>query len=347
MVTTPNGFKYKIGAEKLGGNYTYGYFVTATNKEYNVTDLGYYEVPGILSNYAFLQYTQFKPWKFIREGNCRVNLDFNRDYATGKIGNNSVSFNSFINLLSFNALFAGGSVQLERPYDYFEARTDGRIYHGLRYFSFYAGVSSDYRKPLAIDYTFNTSNFLDQYKGEGYGHDLSFRIRPSDKLFIIYKFSYNFDPANVGYATDAGTDTIKFGSRRLDTYTNELNCSYIFNRNMSLSVIGRHYWITGEYTHYYNLQENGELIENESYAGKNDFNFNVLNLDVVYRWRFAPGSDINIIYKKGIQNEVAQVNKVFTQNFSDVLNSPQTTIFTVKVLYFLDYQQIVRKRNKS
>ena len=109
---------------------------------------------------------------------------------------------------------------------------------------------------------------------------------------------------------------------------------------MSISIIGRHYWNTVKYKNYYSLQNDGELIDYSSYNGNNDFNFNAFNIDVVYEWRFSPGSILNIIYKNGIQDERDLNTFNFTKNFSNVLNLPQTNTFAFKFIYYLDYQKI-------
>jgi Domain of unknown function (DUF5916) len=65
---------------------------------------------------------------------------------------------------------------------------------------------------------------------------------------------------------------------------------------------------------------------------------------VVYEWRFAPGSFLNIIYKKAIEADGPLVTTKFNKNFNEVINSPQNTTFSIKILYFLDYQNFQRKK---
>jgi hypothetical protein len=198
---------------------------------------------------------------------------------------------------------------------------------------------------LAVDYTFNWSNFLDKFRHEGYNNSISLRIRPFDKLFIIPSFEYNYDPFNVGYAADDANGDIIFGGRRLDTYNSELKLSYTFNDKANLTITGRHYWITGHYKKYFTLQEDGELAENTIYNENNNFNQNYFNIDVVYEWRFSPGSVINIIYKNGIDSYSQDIRSKYDKNFSELLNAPQTNMFSIKFLYYLDYQMFRHKSN--
>jgi hypothetical protein len=105
----------------------------------------------------------------------------------------------------------------------------------------------------AIDYTFNVSNFIDKLIYEGFNNELSLRYRLCDKVFIVYTLFYNNDPFNLGYANRTDDGTTIFGARRLKTIENQLNVSYIFNKNMSLTIIGRYYWFIGAYREYYDL----------------------------------------------------------------------------------------------
>ncbi|CAN5589703.1 hypothetical protein BH11BAC2_BH11BAC2_11270 [soil metagenome] len=343
---TIQGYKYELGAEKLGGSFLYGAVRIVTDRNFNTSDLGYYIIPGQIENNAFFKYNTYKPGKIFRETYNTLNLSYNTDYTTGKPGSNEIKFNFFGTLLSYNALFLGGGAQEIRPYDYYESRTEGRVYHQLRYYYFFTGVSSDYRKRVAIDYEFNVSNFQDEYKSEGFNNSISFRIRPSDHLFLIYKFSYDTDPFNLGYANNDVNGDIIFGGRKLETFVNELNGTYIFVNDMSFILNARHYWSTGAYKKYFTLLLDGELSDNLTYHENNNFSFNVFNIDLVYEWRFAPGSVLNIIYKNGIQQETNSFNRNFKENFSDLMHAPSTNTFSIKVLYYLDYQKLHNLKSK-
>ncbi|MBK7964441.1 MAG: carbohydrate binding family 9 domain-containing protein [Bacteroidetes bacterium] len=241
------GYKYSLGIEKAGGIFNYELFRNVTSPDYEATDLGFFRVAGQNNTEANVKFSQFKPWKKIRESYNNLYLFVADDFRTGKIGQNSIDLSLFANLLSWNAIFAGGGAQLIRPYDYYEARVDGQIFHGLRYYYAYAGFSTDYRKKLAIDYTFNLSNFIDKYTWFGYNNNIAFLVRPNDKLFLKYSLRYDFDPFNVGFANFDNDGNPIIGGRRLDTWENNLRATYTFTNNMNLTMISRHYWITGQY----------------------------------------------------------------------------------------------------
>jgi Domain of unknown function (DUF5916) len=340
VFTNSIGYKYSLGAEKQGGIFNYGAYRNVTSNEYLATDLGFFRVAGQNNTEAFLKFSRFKPWKKIRESYNNLYLFVADDFRTGKIGQNSVDLSLFANLLSWNAVFAGGGAQLIRPYDFYEARIPGQIFHGLRYYYGYAGVSTDYRKKLAVDYNFNISNFIDKFRWFGYNNSISLLFRPSDKLFMRYQLRYDFDPFNVGFANfDPNGETV-IGGRRLDTWENNLRATYTFTNNMNLTMISRHYWITGQYKKYFSLDEDGEMLENNSYHQNNNFNFNVFNVDLIFEWIFTPGSRLNIVYKNNITTETGVVRHNFNNNINSLIRDPQATTIAVKVLYFLDYIRV-------
>ncbi|MBL7922757.1 MAG: carbohydrate binding family 9 domain-containing protein [Bacteroidia bacterium] len=334
------GYKYSVGAEKLGGNFGYGAYRNVTSPDYDATDLGFFRVAGQNNTEGYFRFNRYRPWKFIRESYNNLSLFVADDFRTGRIGDNSINLSLFANLMSWNAVFAGGGAQLIRPYDYYEARTPGQVFKGLRYYYLYAGFSSDYRKKLAVDYNFNISNFIDRFTWFGYNNSLSFRIRPNDKLFIVYEIQYNYDPFNVGYATATEEGLPLIGGRRLDTWENSIRGSYIFKNNMGLTLIGRHYWITGQYKRFFNLDESGEMTENISYHQNNNFNFNIFNVDLIYEWRFSPGSILNIVYKNSISSETGVVHHHFGNNFRNLIKDPQASTVAIKFLYYLDYLRV-------
>jgi hypothetical protein len=335
-----NGYRYKFKAGKVSGKFKFGLQSEVIDTNYNVTDLGYFTVPGIRSNVGYVRYNLFQPWKFLREGFVNIQYSDNHDFKTGKQGSNSIDINGFASFLDYNAVFFGGGYTPNRNYDMYEPRVAGYYFHGFRYMYGYFGYSTDYRKKFAYDVSLNVSNFIDDYKSEGYGPTLSLRFRPNDHLFITTSFNYNLDPANIGYAP-TGDTAIIFGMRRLDTYTNEINCSFTINDKMNLTLRARNYCITGHYRKYFHLVDNGELADYDNYSGNSDFKLNLFNIDLVYEYRFSPGSVLNIVYKNSIDDAAANtISRDYEMNTKNLFLHPKTDIISIKLLYYLDYQDL-------
>lgn len=340
------GYKYYFEAAKLGGNAQYGLTREEVNDEFNTTDLGYFIIPGYVRYGAWSSIQQYERWHFIRESFHDINAAVTSNYITGDLRQSELNFNSFFNTMSYNAFFIGGGIAPFKTYDYRESREDGRKFRTLRYYYLYAGISSDYRKRLAIDYTFNRAENVAEFTHlPYYESELSFRIRVNNHLFIKTNFNYTVDYASVGYAYyDKASSRSIFGLRKLDTYENIIAVNYMFKNDMSLNITGRHYWNTGNYNTYYNLEDDGELMEANFINAENNFSSNFFNIDIVYEWRFAPGSYLNLVYKNAIETEGPITETRFGENFNEVLNSPQNNTFSIKVLYYLDYLNFRRRQ---
>ena len=76
-------------------------------------------------------------------------------------------------------------------------------------------------------------------------------------------------------------------------------------------------------------------------------NVNFFNIDMVYTWQFAPGSFLNIVWKDAsfISHDV--VEKRYFKNFSNTIDSDQNNNISLKVIYFLDYLDLKKKKKRD
>lgn len=120
----------------------------------------------------------------------------------------------------------------------------------------------------------------------------------------------------------------------------------LFSADSYLSLRLRHYWSRADYLdEYYTLDRNsGSLIPDPSYTENHDYNYNAFNIDMVYTWRFAPGSELSVVWKNSIYNGSDQIFYDFMDNMKDMFSSNKTNSISLKVLYYLDYQYL-KKRN--
>lgn len=342
---TTFGYFYGLGLKKLGGTFEYGISRGVYDNNYYTSDLGYQVINNKIVYETFINHNLHQPWKIFRNSYNNLFYTYATHYQTGKPVINEINTNLFATFLDYNSIFAGGGFTPGTAYDYFEPRVEGRYNKTVKYYYSYIGYSSDYRKKLALDADFNLSNFIDQFVSEGYTLNVKLRYRFSDKLTLKLISSYGFDPYNLGWVDITPADEIIYGLRYMHTYTNELNAVYTFKNDMFLSVNVRHYWNTAEYRKYLSLLENGEFEANYNYAVNNDFNYNAFNIDLVYSWQFAPGSNLSIVYKNAIENDETGIVKIpsYNDNFKKMVNDPQINSLSLKVLYYLDYQYVKKR----
>jgi hypothetical protein len=92
------------------------------------------------------------------------------------------------------------------------------------------------------------------------------------------------------------------------------------------------------------LTDDGYLAPSD-YDENNDFNFNAFNIDMVVRWEFAPGSELALAWKNALLTyEESEVVDKYFDNLKNVLESPSDNSFSLKLLYYLDYLYLKRKR---
>lgn len=112
---------------------------------------------------------------------------------------------------------------------------------------------------------------------------------------------------------------------------------------MSLSFTARHYWSQGKYKQFYLLREDGGITDTY-WNGNEDFNSSYFNIDLVYNWQFAPGSSFLVTYKNAIFSDNQDVTQAYFPNLKHTIDDPQTNSISLKILYYLDYQNLVKKK---
>jgi hypothetical protein len=343
------GYKYGLGLEKIGGNLTYGVKHTGYSNTYDQRDMGYYVVTNQRNTFTYITYDQFVANKYFRNSEVSLSNQYAVNFLNGNRTNNEIDVNAFAMLLNYLVFFGGVGTNPQRSLDYFEPRVPGYVFQTRRTVYGYLGTSTDYRKRFAVDLKLVGAQYLNEDVHGFFGEaDLGLRFRVNDRLSIFYNGMLSQDNYNIGFAALDSMGVPVIGSRTLHTLVNQLKLKYIFSPTMSLSLSGRHYWNTGHYYHYYTLNNDGSLNPDATYQTINDFNYNVFNIDLVYTWIFSPGSSISVIYKNAIeQNNITNVMPSrFDSDFNGTIRSPQINSLSLKLLYYLDYQEVKRAIQK-
>jgi len=118
-----------------------------------------------------------------------------------------------------------------------------------------------------------------------------------------------------------------------------------------LSMRLRHYRSTLTYQHFSLLQDDGSLVLLEGFNGLTtdgtsayDINYNAFTIDFVYRWVFMPGSELNMVWKNSVFASNDQVNTAYWQDLSYTLQTGALNSFSMKLIYWLDAQQLKKDR---
>jgi len=351
------GFSTFVEVAKRSGELRYGGFNSIEDDKFDKNDLGILFSNNEWNYGGFVSYNKNEPTKLFQSFRIRSNL-FNRSlYQPGEsltTRNRGIrsELNAFFLLKDFTSIFTGSRMSPTGNRDFFEPRTGGfnTFWQQPESYLFYLGVSSDFRKRFAIEARgkHEFSNSEDDFDFKEYGYRIEPRFRVNDKLNISTEFDFNYWPNNTGFVDNAEDDII-FGERDRKQQTLELNSTYKFDPNLNFNLEGRYTWDKGKYKEYYALQPegNGLLNRTTSYSGVDDFNFSGFNIDAVLNWRFAPGSDASLTYKKQISDFTNVPESGFFNNFSNTLRANQSDIVNLKILYFLDYNTFRNSRKKK
>jgi hypothetical protein len=106
----------------------------------------------------------------------------------------------------------------------------------------------------------------------------------------------------------------------------------------------RHYWSKVDYKELFTLLENGNLEKNTTFQANENQNVNYFNIDMTYTWEFAPGSFINIVWKNAVYTYADLLEPNYFKNFDNTIRSDQNNNLSFKIIYFLDYLNLKKKK---
>lgn len=130
----------------------------------------------------------------------------------------------------------------------------------------------------------------------------------------------------------------------MNTIENVLSGRFDFNTKMGVTLRVRHYVSVVDYRQYYLLDREGRL-DPVSYNGNQNIDYNLFNVDFLYSWWFAPGSQLTLGWKNSVQTSNDALAKNYFTNLDNTLGAPQLNSLSIKVLYYLDYSMLRKRRH--
>ncbi len=342
------GHSYRLSLGKIDGKFRYNYTQSAMSDKYDHNDLGFMRRNNWIEHSVELSYNEFEPFgKILRSFNS-IEIEYERLYSPKKFSSLEISGrtrNTFINYLSLNGGFRLEPIGAD---DHYEARQDGWVYKRPASYQAYLGLSPDYRKDFVTD-LFASYTLYSESGRSDIRLRAGQRIRFNNQFNFRLNVEYQKNNHDYGYVSDSinafnDQQIILFGQRDVKTVTNTIETNYIFTNTSSLSLRMRHYWIRANYLNYYNLGLDGQLYSSD-FKENNDFNINVFNIDLVYQWDFAPGSELLLVYKNMINADVDINVDSYFGNLGRMFKEPSYNSFSIKLLYYIDYQSL-RKKNR-
>jgi len=341
--TSETGFYTSLRFEKNKGKFLWGAAQTIYSDKYNPNDLGYLPYNNQSKTEAWIYYQITEPFWIFREINGDLWANYTRTYKPNTIFDKETGFD-FFSRFKNNYLFMGDAKVTSDQFDYYEPRVTGRFYKKPHLFQFNVYVQTDNRKPLNffLHYGHLEQSSIRQYANFG---DINTTLRVGQRLEFNYSFSFNNSINENGFVdVNLSNDSIVFAKRNVYSLENIFSTSYILSNKASVTLRARHYWSGAANKKFYLLEQNGSLIDNQSYQQNMDQNYNAFTIDMDFRWNFAPGSELVCAWKSA---SMANQNR-FNDNYIKNLNNTwlgQTSSLSVKVLYYIDFNSFKKKKS--
>ncbi len=340
-----NGYYMQLGVEKNKGDWQYGVTQTVNSDKFDINDLGYIRRNNEVITNSYFFHQVIEPFWIFREWHAQVWWDYYRIYKPSDVFGHEIGFYTYLLFKNNYSFEMNTGIETNRR-DYYETRVKNRYFFSPYDFWINVFVNSDWRKP--VNYYLHYGGFnkpdIDQF---GYWGDAGINVRLGHRMQMEYNVSLNHSINDRGFVDKTDSeDTIYFAKRNVKTFQNIFGASYTFNNKASIKIRIRHYWSGAKNKSYYQLQQDGSLLLDPSYANNNDENYNAFNVDMIFRWIFAPGSEMTVAWKNSILNTGETVIADYWDNLHNTWKSDQTNSLSVKVLYYIDYNNLRKKKRQ-
>jgi hypothetical protein len=340
VVNTPStGYTLDNSIGYGAGNWRWEAGYSFENKDFNPNDFGILFSNNQQSIYANGGWRTLQPTKNFNRYNFNFYNQLNYQHYSGVYTGYEAGLN--YNAQTKKRFSFGGNLNYESENkDFFEPRqgsTSGVYFLQPERKNINAYISTNSQKKLELNANGYYSGYSKNPKS-GYGFSIAPRYRFTNQFSLRYQLNFNKTKNDQGFVDEDASNVI-IGMRDRKNYTNTISGKYSFSTNSSLSLSFRHYWGSVNYNDYFNLNTEGGLDPNTNYTGEN-VNFNSWNLDLNYIWQFAPGSQLIAFYRNSIFNSDTASSLDFFQNLDNLFEQSQSHTFSVRFVYFIDYNAI-------
>ena len=354
------GFKYGGGFGKVSGKFLFSASTQVIDNKFDPNDLGIQFFNNNINNHLFAGYYITKPNRFFSRWFNNFNVNYDQLFTPRAF--QSLRFNYNSNFQLKNLWWVGTFVNAgPKGNDFYEPRVAGRVFKNPAHYNHGVFVETNGAKKYSVVITAMLGNIYLFNSKEFYTEFIQ-SMRFSNKFSIEHFLSLDPISNDVGFPSsnsDNGNNgiydanTLLFGRRNRMTIENRLKFKYSFNNKMYITMRVRHYQGSVSYQEFFTLNPEGNLAKIptgsssiEQYITNNhqfNNNYNIFNVDAVYSWRFAPGSEFNIVWKNAGNTFERDVVNNYLKNFNHTISAPQNNSISLKLLYYVDYLQLKKK----
>ncbi|MEJ5963842.1 DUF5916 domain-containing protein [Pedobacter immunditicola] len=337
------GYFYEAETGKQSGNFTWSYEQKLADQVFDPSDMGFFTNNNFFDQTGILHYNIYKPGKFYNTFQSFVYVNYSRRFKPAAYQNVYVEMGPYI---QFKNLWSAELILNWRAEgnDFYESR-NGDLYKSPETYGIRLFVNPNRAK--AYNFGGNIGMTKQELKdGKIYNFYFFQNLRLNDKLGfgldLYYEPSYNL----VNWVGAHETQSI-FSKYDRNTVENSFDAKYSFTNRMGINLRARHYWSDRRNSAFYDLTSTGMLKDHQGPALEGaDKNYNVFNIDLIYTWQFAPGSELSVTYKDISESSMDYYTKGYRTNLNNILSGPQNNSLSIKMLYYIDYLDIRKKKNK-
>ena len=337
-----SGFLSEIELSRIKGRFRYRIEHKLANTTYDINDLGLNRRNNFNNFEAEISYENFEPTKIFNKYKFELSARHRHLYDPNVVTGNSFRFESFF-VLTSRVAFGGFMDYRSSSDNYFEPRVEGKFVTFSKSLGSKIFLSTDYRKAFAVDVGIGQRKDFDQPQKQLF-LEFSPRYRFSDKFLVLVNTDFTQRNNQFGYIDNTDTDVF-FGQRDIQALENSVTASYNFDPYKAIDLRFRNYWTSVDYSDgiFFKLNDDGSKdVIDYQITEDNDpnTNFNIWNLDLSFRWRFAPGSEASLLYRNQIFNNDNQATLGFTESLNNLFKQSIQNTISLRITYFLDYNNV-------
>ncbi|MGZ3998658.1 MAG: DUF5916 domain-containing protein, partial [Flavisolibacter sp.] len=339
-----DGFNTGLKLGKVSGKWQYYTQADIKSTRYDPRDLGYIQTANVEGYTGNISYHQFTSTKTFLSYNYSFNAYWQRMYrpnASGYSEFDAQAFWFFKNFWDVTLVVGGLPVQ----HDYFVlGRALENIFVNRPAWGFVElEGSTDSRKRLFFSYDWKQGQFFNADDKSYYSCDFGLRYRFSNKVSMSVSHQQEAETnyiVNSGLKETNGTPIVGFVDFR--DFTTTFSGIYNLTPKLNLNFRLRHNWSNVPYRSFADVDNEGNTIPRAFIPGLNE-NVNFFNVDAFLSWDFKLGCNLTAGFKNWIGDNLAVDGIKYSRylnNFTKTFDEYHGNEFTVKFIYFLDYNQL-------
>jgi hypothetical protein len=341
-----DGFNTQLAFGKVSGKIQYNMQAVVKSDQYDPNDLGFLLTPNEIIYNSEVSYNQFTPTKNFLNYSYSINATYRRLYKPNVFNDFTIEGSAFWIFKNFwDVNLSVG--YLPDQHDYFVLGAPFNHYARRPAYG-YASLegSTDSRKRLFFSYELTMADFFKTPNKNYHIAELGLRYRFSNKFTLELNNRNEGETDYIVYAGSESNGDPIIGFVDFNDITSILSGIYNFTPRINLTLRARHYWSKVNYNRFSNVDNKGNETP-RMFVANQDQNVNVFNADAFFTWDFRLGSRLIIGYKNWLGNDEfvdGSSYKKYFANFGKTFSLRHGNEFSVRFIYFLDYNQLRRKK---